>query len=66
MSSAQFKGTTIFKISRKENVENNRDIEDVQEDENGCDDPINILCIIHKNGKTGSAYYSFQEKLVSF
>lgn len=67
MNSAHFEATTVFKLSRKGSTENSHDDEDcVQQDVTDSEDPINILCIIHKNDKIGSAYYNFQEKLVGF
>ncbi|XP_018568658.1 mutS protein homolog 5-like isoform X2 [Anoplophora glabripennis] len=66
MNPSQYRSTTLFKLSRKESEENNRkDEENIQqEQEMDPEDAINILCVIHKNGKVGSAFYNFQEKLL--
>lgn len=67
MNSTGFMGTTIFKLFKKESDENKNEIEEtIQEDQTDLENSINILCIVHKNGKIGSAFYNFQEKLVSF
>ncbi|KAJ8964564.1 hypothetical protein NQ314_004868 [Rhamnusium bicolor] len=53
----------LFKLIRK-GCDGDTEIDESVEDNNEIEQPINVLCIIHKNGKVGSAYYNFQEKLI--
>ncbi|KAJ8918621.1 hypothetical protein NQ315_013127 [Exocentrus adspersus] len=66
-NSTQFNGTTLFKLSRNNvarNSNNNENEISGKQEAIDSEDSVKILCIIHKNGKIGSAYYNFQEKLL--
>ncbi|KAJ8986006.1 hypothetical protein NQ317_013890 [Molorchus minor] len=54
-------GTTVLEF-RKNAMGESHDTEELEEESTVSEEAVNILCIVHRTSKIGSAYYNFQEK----
>lgn len=67
MSSSELQPMTVINFGKQTQPNQiiNDEISDTNPNSVATEDSENVLCIIFKGGKIGSAYYSCQDKMVS-